>query len=112
MQGDCQASRLSLPRKGEVRELQGDVEIHQNLARDPSSCPMPSISISAGGVVVEELGGKVVESISPENFTKQAMVSHLAKKFSFLECEEMGTGQPRRCHTTPLATNVLSGLWK
>ena len=84
VQGDCrkacalQASRLSLPR-GEVRELQGDVEIHHDLARDPSSCPMPSIPKSAGGIVVEELGGEVVESMSPESFPKQAMVSHLKK---------------------------------
>ena len=90
-----------------MRELQRDVEIHQNLARDPRSCPMPFIPMSAGGVVVEELGGEVVESMSPESFPKQAMVCHLSKKFSFLECEEMGTGQP-----APLATNVLSGLWK
>ena len=37
--------------------------------------------------------------MSPENFPKQALVSHLAKKFSFLRSEEMGTGQPRRCQT-------------
>ena len=39
------------------------------------------------------------ETMDLENFPKQAMVSHLAKKFSLLECEEMGTGQPRRCQT-------------
>ena len=61
---------------------------------------MPSVSISAGGVVVKELGGEDVgESMCPENFPKQLLVSHLAKKFSFLECEEMDTGQPRRCQT-------------
>ena len=32
---------------------------------------------------------------SPEN--TKPVVSNLAKKFSFLECEEMGIGQPRRC---------------
>ena len=47
--------------------------------------------------MAEELGGEVVEESSPENTGTQAAVSHLAKKFSFLECEEMGIGQPRRC---------------
>ena len=54
--------------------------------------------------MAEELGGEVVEEFSPENTGSQAAVSHLAKRFSFLECEEMGIGQPRRCQTCSSCT--------
>ena len=69
---------------GEVRELRENNTIHLDLAMAPSSCPMPSVPISAGGVVAEELGGEVVEISSPENTSKQPVVGHTAKKFSFL----------------------------
>ena len=71
--------------------LQGDC---QQVLFAPGSLTLP-----LEGGEGRDLGGDVEEILDTKNSLNQAIVSHLARSFSFLECEEMGTRQPRRCQS-------------